>query len=109
MTTSTTFVPAAEKLARRSGQIRLHGPEDFEGMRKAGRLTAEALDLVGPLVKPGIATAALDKFVFEFARDQLISVPFRLTGPQWRNMPNRASRHQPTRASRACAASGVWA
>ena len=69
MTTSTIFVPAGDKPARRSGQIRLHGPEDFEGMRKAGRLTAEALDLIGPLVKPGVATNALDKFVFEFARD----------------------------------------
>ena len=38
-------------------------------MRKAGALTAEALDLLGPLVKPGVTTAALDKFVFEFARD----------------------------------------
>jgi methionyl aminopeptidase len=69
VTTSTIFVPAADKLARRAGQIRLHGPEDFEGMRKAGRLTAEALDLVGPLVKPGATTASLDRFVFEFARD----------------------------------------
>ena len=69
MTTSTTFVPAADKAARRSGQIRLHGPEDFEGMRKAGALAAEALDLIGPLVKPGVTTASLDKFVFEFARD----------------------------------------
>ena len=69
MTTSTIFVPAADKAARRSGQIRLHGPEDFEGMRKAGALTAEALDLIGPLVKPGVTTASLDRFVFEFARD----------------------------------------
>jgi methionyl aminopeptidase len=69
VTTSTIFVPAAEKPARRNGQIRLHGPADFEGMRKAGRLTAEALDLLGPLVKPGVTTASLDRFVFEFARD----------------------------------------
>src|SRR5271166_5639311 len=69
VTTSTIFVPAAEKAARRSGQICLHGPEDFEGMRKAGALTAEALDLIGPLVKPGVTTANLDKFLFEFARD----------------------------------------
>ena len=69
VTTSTIFVPAAEKVARRSGQIRLHGPEDFVGMRKAGALTAEALDLIGPLVKPGVTTASLDRFVFEFARD----------------------------------------
>jgi methionyl aminopeptidase len=69
LTTSTIFVPAAEKAGRRSGQIRLHGPEDFPGMRKAGRLVAEALDLIGPLVKPGVTTASLDRFVFEFARD----------------------------------------
>jgi len=69
VTTSTIFVPAAEKAGRRSGQIRLHGQEDFEGMRKAGALVAEALDLIGPLVKPGVTTARLDRFVFEFARD----------------------------------------
>jgi len=67
--TSTTFVLANEKLGRRNGQVRLHPPEDFVGMRKAGALTAEALDLVGPLVKPGVTTASLDKFVFEFACD----------------------------------------
>ena len=38
-------------------------------MRKAGALTAEALDLLGPLVKPGVTTASLDRFIFEFARD----------------------------------------
>ena len=69
MTTSTTFVQADEKVGRRSGQIRLHGPEDFAAMRKAGALTAEALDLIGPLVKPGVTTASLDRFVFEFASD----------------------------------------
>src|SRR5882757_1428841 len=67
--TSTTFVLANEKVGRRSGQIRLHGAEDFAAMRKAGALTAEALDLIGPLVKPGITTASLDRFIFEFARD----------------------------------------
>jgi methionyl aminopeptidase len=62
-------VLANEKVGRRSGQIRLHGPEDFAAMRKAGALTAEALDLIGPLVKPGVTTASLDRFIFEFARD----------------------------------------
>src|ERR1700684_107242 len=67
--TSTTFVLANEKVGRRSGQIRLHGPEDFAAIRKASALTAEALDLIGPLVKPGVTTASLDRFAFEFARD----------------------------------------
>ena len=54
---------------RRPGQIRIHREADFAGMRKAGALTAKALDLIGPLVKPGVTTNALDKFIYEFARD----------------------------------------
>ncbi|MDJ0450514.1 type I methionyl aminopeptidase [Methylocystis sp. JR02] len=52
---------------RKSGQIKLHGPEDFEGMRKAGRLTAEGLDMLVPYVKPGVTTQYLDDLVFDFA------------------------------------------
>jgi methionyl aminopeptidase len=64
-----TFVEASLAPARKTGQIKLHGPEDFEGMRKAGRLAAEALDQLAPLVKPGVTTQALDKIAFEFAMD----------------------------------------
>ena len=38
---------------KRSGQIKLHGPEAFAGMRRAGRLTAEALDMLAEHVQPG--------------------------------------------------------
>jgi methionyl aminopeptidase len=64
-----TFVDSAAFQGRRNGHIKLHGPETFEGMRKAGQLTARCLDELVPLVKPGVTTAALDKFVFEFGRD----------------------------------------
>ena len=64
-----TFVDSAELQARRNGHIKLHGPEGFAGMRKAGALTAQALDLLVPMVKPGVTTGALDKFCYEFARD----------------------------------------
>ena len=37
----------------RDGTIKLHGPEDFEGMRKAGRLAADAVDTVEVLDLPG--------------------------------------------------------
>jgi methionyl aminopeptidase len=60
---------AASDLKRQPGTIRLHGAEAFAGMRKAGRLAAEALDLMVDLVRPGIATEALDKAAFEFAMD----------------------------------------
>ena len=44
-----------------ASRIRTHGPEGFEGMRKAGRLAAEALDFITPYVEPGISTAELDE------------------------------------------------
>ena len=64
-----TFVDAGVAPSRKTGQIKLHGPEDFAAMRKAGHLAAEALDLMTPLVKPGVTTEELDKIAFEFAMD----------------------------------------
>ncbi len=52
---------------RKSGHIKLHGSEGFEGMRKVGRLAAEALDMLIEYVRPGVATQALDELVFDFA------------------------------------------
>ncbi|MDM7459884.1 MAG: type I methionyl aminopeptidase [Paracoccus sp. (in: a-proteobacteria)] len=43
--------------------IRIHQPADFDGMRRAGRVAAEILDEVGPLVQPGATTGALDDFI----------------------------------------------
>ena len=51
------------------GPIRIYGPEAFVGMRKAGQLAALALDMLVPLVKPGISTQRLDDLVLEFALD----------------------------------------
>jgi methionyl aminopeptidase len=59
----------ADAALRRNGQIKLHGPEAFAGMRHAGQLTAQALDLMVDLVKPGVSTAELDRAAFEFAMD----------------------------------------
>jgi methionyl aminopeptidase len=53
----------------RDGTIKLHGPEAFEGMRRAGRLAAENLDALAPLVQPGVTTQALDDFVRQFTLD----------------------------------------
>jgi methionyl aminopeptidase len=64
-----TFVDAAQAPSRKTGQIKLHGPADFDAMRKAGRLTAEALDMLSEHVQPGVTTEALDKLAFEFAMD----------------------------------------
>jgi methionyl aminopeptidase len=64
-----TYVDAAAAPLRKTGQIKIHGPEGFAGMRKAGRLVAECLDLLTAEVKPGVSTDHLDRFVFEFAMD----------------------------------------
>ena len=53
----------------RSSTIRIHGPEGFEGMRKAGRLVAEALDMIGEYVKPGVTTGEIDDRIREFTLD----------------------------------------
>lgn len=53
----------------RDGRIKRHGPEAFEGMRKAGQLAAEALDMLAKHVEPDVTTEALDDLVLEFALD----------------------------------------
>ena len=53
----------------RDGTIKLHGPEGFEGMRRAGRLAAECLDALVPMVQPGVTTQAIDDFGREFTLD----------------------------------------
>jgi len=65
-----TYVKAQEGTEGRTVQIKLHGPEGFAAMRKAGRVTAEALDLLVPLVRPGVTTDELDRAIVEFARDR---------------------------------------
>ncbi|MBP0494968.1 type I methionyl aminopeptidase [Pararoseomonas indoligenes] len=42
-------------------RIELHAPEDFIGMRAAGRLAAETLDMITAHVREGISTAELDR------------------------------------------------
>ena len=49
-----------------SRRITIHAPEDFAGMRAAGRLAAETLDMITPHVKPGVTTGTLDRICHEF-------------------------------------------
>ncbi len=53
----------------RTGHIKIHGPQGFAGMRAAGRLAAECLDMLTPYVKPGVTTAQLDRLAREFTLD----------------------------------------
>jgi methionyl aminopeptidase len=64
------FVEAAEAPTRNTGQIKLHGIEAFEGMRKAGRLAAECLDMLVPHVQAGVTTARLDDLARDFVLER---------------------------------------
>ncbi len=54
---------------RDEDSARIHGPEEFEGMRRAGRLAAETLDFITPHVRPGISTGELDRLCHSFILD----------------------------------------
>jgi methionyl aminopeptidase len=47
----------------RTGAIDVKTPKEIEMMRKAGRLAAETLVEVAPLIRPGISTREIDEFV----------------------------------------------
>src|SRR5215470_5316115 len=65
----------------RSGSIKIHGPEAFEGMRKAGVLAAATLDFITPFVRPGITTGELDRLCHGFIMDHdAIPAPLNYRG-----------------------------
>ena len=64
-----TYIEATSAPLKNTGAIRIYGPDAFEGMRKACQLTARCLDEVWPLVRPGVTTDELDRFIFQFGMD----------------------------------------
>jgi len=46
----------------KENNIPIYSTNDFEGMRKAGSLTAKILDKLGELIKPGISTEEINQF-----------------------------------------------
>ncbi len=49
--------------------IKIHSPDDFEGMRRAGRLAAATLDYITQFVRPGVMTEELDTLIEQYMRD----------------------------------------
>jgi len=62
-------IVTADETVLRDGTIKLHGPEAFEGMRKAGRLAADILDALAPMVQPGVSTEEIDDVVRQMTLD----------------------------------------
>ena len=63
------YQEATEAPERNTGHIKLHGLADFAGMRAAGRLAAETLDLITPRVQPGVTTEELDRICHDHIVD----------------------------------------
>jgi methionyl aminopeptidase len=56
----------AKMLDSETNRIVIHGAQDFEAMRRAGRLGAETLDYITPHVVPGVSTEDLDRLCHDF-------------------------------------------
>ena len=55
--------------------VSLKTPEEIEKMRVAGRLAAEVLDYIGPLIRAGMTTDAIDRLCHEYMVQQQGSTP----------------------------------
>jgi methionyl aminopeptidase len=69
MTDQYLAEPAIAERTLRTASIKLHSAEGFDGMRRAGRLAAECLDMLVPHVQPGVLTEELDRLAREFTLD----------------------------------------
>jgi methionyl aminopeptidase len=62
-------------------EITIHKPEDFEAMRKAGRLAAEVLDHIADFIKPGVTTDELNTICHNMITEQgAIPAPLNYKG-----------------------------
>ncbi|MDP6389525.1 MAG: type I methionyl aminopeptidase [Alphaproteobacteria bacterium] len=57
------------KLEQERAGIQVHDADDFAAMRKSGRLAAELLDYITPLVESGISTGELDRICEDYTLD----------------------------------------
>jgi methionyl aminopeptidase len=72
MQDQTSAYAAAETsnvIASDGRHIKIHGPDAFEAMRRAGRLAAECLDFITPHVQPKVTTGRLDRLCHDFIVD----------------------------------------
>ncbi len=75
------YIKANDPEAIHSNAIKIYAPDDFDGMRKAGRLAAETLDMITEHVQPGITTDELDRLCADFVDARgAISAPLNYRG-----------------------------
>lgn len=75
------YIKASSSEPTATAAIKLYDPEDFGGMRKAGQLAAEILDMITDHVKPGVTTDELDRLCADYATERgAISAPLNYRG-----------------------------
>lgn len=62
----TRYIQASEAPMINDGVIKLYTEKDFEGLQRAGQLTATILDRLADLIVPGITTTDIDRAVYDF-------------------------------------------
>lgn len=60
------YIDAEIAPEKNTGTIKLHNAAAFEEMRRACQLTANCLDELAKIVKPGVTTNEIDKFVYDY-------------------------------------------
>ncbi|MCZ4282864.1 type I methionyl aminopeptidase [Kiloniella laminariae] len=55
--------------------IKIKTPAEIEKMRVSGKLTAQVLEAVGSLIRPGISTMEINDFCESYIRDELNAIP----------------------------------
>lgn len=58
-----------------TSKVSIKTPEEIEKMRVAGRLAAEALEMIGPHVVAGVSTEALDKICHDYIVNEQQAIP----------------------------------
>jgi methionyl aminopeptidase len=75
------YIKASEAPVEATSAIKIYDKKDFEGMRKAGRLAAETLDMIIPYIIAGVSTDELDKICADFVEARgAISAPLNYNG-----------------------------
>lgn len=68
-TQSPSFIDADDAPIRNNGQVKLYDAEAFDGMRRAGWLAAQCLDMLVAETRDGVTTERLDNLARHFVLD----------------------------------------
>jgi len=75
------YIKASEAATTARDAIKLYEARDYDGMRDAGRLAAETLDMITEHVQPGVTTDELDRLCADFVTTRgAISAPLNYRG-----------------------------